>query len=75
MREERLVMMESIAKKEGQLDGSLALELIEKVLELEERLDRVRELVRIIEEDIDCTTLTQFRLALDGELTYGDDEQ
>lgn len=35
MREERLVMMESIAKKEGQLDRVLALELIEKVRELE----------------------------------------
>ena len=77
MREERLVMMESIAKKEGQLDGALALELIEKVRELEERLDRVRAIVDVMKQhgEADPTLLVQFREATDGELTFGDDEQ
>lgn len=77
MSNERLGMFEELAKAKGQLEGALALELIEKIRELEERLDRVRSLVDVMEQhgEADPTLLVQFREATDGELTFGDDEQ
>ena len=51
-------------------------ELMSKIEELEERLDRVRELIHVMEQHggVDPTTITQLWLAVDGELEENNDD-
>lgn len=45
--------------------------------ELKERLDRVRAIINVMEQhgEVDLTILTQLKIAVDGELYGGDEDE